>query len=51
MEMTNSPTCLLTFDFTEAFDKIAHKYLFKALEHWNTGTLEHWNTVDLARTS
>jgi hypothetical protein len=31
--MTNSPTCLLTLDFTEAFDKTAHTYLFKVLEH------------------
>ena len=33
VEMTNSPTCLLTLDFAEAFDKIAHMYLFKVLEH------------------
>jgi hypothetical protein len=34
VEMTNSPPCLLTLDFTEAFDKIAHTYLFKVLEHF-----------------
>jgi hypothetical protein len=33
VEMTNSPTCLLTLDFTEAFDKISHTYIFKVLEH------------------
>ena len=33
VEMTNSPTCLLSLDFTEVFDKIAHTYLFKVLEH------------------
>jgi hypothetical protein len=31
--MTNSPTCLLTLYFAEAFDKIAHTYLFTVLEH------------------
>ena len=33
VEMKNSPTCLLTFDFAETFDKIAYMYLFKVLEH------------------
>jgi hypothetical protein len=33
VEMTNSPTCLLTLDFAEDFDKIAHMYLFKVFEH------------------
>ena len=33
VEMTNSPTCFLSLDFTQAFDKIAHTYLFAVLEH------------------
>jgi hypothetical protein len=27
-EMANTPLCVLSLDFKEAFDKISHKYLF-----------------------
>jgi hypothetical protein len=32
-ELTNAHVCLLSLDFTEAFDRISHTYLYKVLEH------------------
>jgi hypothetical protein len=31
-EMTRAPVCIMSLDFKEAFDKIAHRYLFEVLE-------------------
>jgi hypothetical protein len=31
-ELTNAPTCVLSLDFKEAFDNIAHSYLYATLE-------------------
>jgi hypothetical protein len=33
-ELTNEPVCLLSLDFKEAFDRMAHTYLYKVLEHY-----------------
>jgi hypothetical protein len=37
-EMTNAPPCILTLDFTEALDKIAHRYLFRLLSGYGFST-------------
>ena len=33
-EMTDTPLCVLTLDFQEAFDTVSHKYLFKILRNY-----------------
>jgi hypothetical protein len=33
-ELTNEPVCLLSLDFKEAFDRMAHTYLYKVMEHY-----------------
>jgi hypothetical protein len=33
-EATNEPVCILSLDFKEAFDKMAHTYLYAVLEHY-----------------
>ena len=33
-ELTVTPLCVLTFDFREAFDRIAHDYLFTLLKSY-----------------
>ena len=37
-EMTNTPLCVLSLDFTEAFDRISHIYLFKLLAEYGFST-------------
>jgi hypothetical protein len=36
-EATNEPVCFLSLDFKEAFDKMAHTYLYTVLEHYGFG--------------
>jgi hypothetical protein len=36
-EATNEPVCILSLDFKEAFDKMAHTYLYAVLEHYGFG--------------
>jgi hypothetical protein len=31
------PMCVLSLDFKDAFDRIAHTYMYKVLEHYNFG--------------
>ena len=33
-EMADTPLCVLTLDFKEAFDRVSHKYLFKILRNY-----------------
>jgi hypothetical protein len=33
-ELTNTPTCILSLDFKQAFDNIAHSYLYAMLENY-----------------
>jgi hypothetical protein len=36
-EATNEPVCILSLDFKEAFDRMAHTYLYAVLEHHGFG--------------
>ena len=36
-DLTNDPGSIVLLDFEKAFDRIEHKYLFKALEYFNFG--------------
>jgi hypothetical protein len=36
-ETTNEPLCTLSIDFKEAFDRIAHTYLYSVLEYYGIG--------------
>ena len=36
-DLTNDPGSIVLLDFEKAFDRIEHKYLFKALEYFNLG--------------
>ena len=33
-EHTNIPICLLSIDFSDAFDRVTHTYLFKILKEY-----------------
>jgi hypothetical protein len=33
-ELTNTPSCILSIDFNQAFDNIAHSYLYAVLENY-----------------
>jgi hypothetical protein len=37
-ELTNTPTCILTLDFKDAFDNITHTYLFSIMEAYGFST-------------
>jgi hypothetical protein len=37
-EMSQVPLCILSLDFTEAFDRIAHRYLFRLLTKYGFST-------------
>jgi hypothetical protein len=40
-ELTSATVCLLFLDFKEAFDRIAHTYMYKMVEHYG---LSEWMT-------